>query len=355
MEDLVRTTREERKESATLDSLNGPVGIRNGVQVSNFAVDQNLVISYLNQIPVANGGTLFPSGPLRFKATRNGFCDPPLADLIRKFQQANGLGSDGVVDPGGSTMRALKASAARTHSNTPPKQNPQEQEFIGKAFILIGLLRLLVNKKPNMLTAAQLGQARLILADLEQIIAKSGAKPTSQQLPVQNNALAFQIVIIAIACAAAIIILSQFPPWRKAAQIMTDGIIEGITGRARRLSELLEESKEETVKKLAEGVVNINQRAYEIVKDGGACQSNFANFERKATQLTSDLYHRPALVPQSIRAFLDALMDLLRCLGADGAPLLELLQKGWRDGETLIDLLIKTMGGGTFILPLLRR
>ena len=89
MEDLVRTTREKSKESTALDSLNGPVGIRNGFQVSNFAVDQNLVIAYLNQIPVASGGTLFPSGPLHFKATRNGFC----AHQERGFAQQKENGS----------------------------------------------------------------------------------------------------------------------------------------------------------------------------------------------------------------------------------------------------------------------
>lgn len=354
MNEVFRPTREERKQSEALDSLNGPVGIRNGAQVSNFAVDQNLVISYLNKIPVENGGTLSPSGPTHFKATRNGFCDPSLAKSIRKFQQVNGLGSDGVVDPGGPTLRALKASAAGAHSNTAPNQNAKEQEFINKVFSLIGLLRLLINKRPNILTDAQLGQTRILLLDLELIMAKSGAKPTSQQLPVQNNAVAIPIIVGIIALGVAIILLSQDPTWRKAAKIMSDGIVEGVTGRARRLNQLLQEAQDATVRTLVDGVVKINDKAFELTKKRQICQPKFAEFERIATKLTFDLFHRPALVSQAIEAFINALVKLLECLGVDGLPLLKLLQEGRQAGQTLFDLLVKA-SGGKFQLPSLSR
>ncbi len=110
VEEYYRPTREERKE-VTL-GIRAAVGIRNGAQCTNHAQDQQHVIFLLNQIPTTSGGALDPTGPTGFRAPRDGYCDPGLSALIRRFQQQNGLQADGVVDPDGPTLKALNNLAA---------------------------------------------------------------------------------------------------------------------------------------------------------------------------------------------------------------------------------------------------
>jgi hypothetical protein len=114
IEEAEVTIRSDRTAPAipTPNRLHGPVGIRRGKQVKNKASDQSLIISLLNKIPIASGGTLTDSGPTIFKAPRDGFCEPELSAKILVFQRHFGLANDGVVDPGGRTFRALQSVAA---------------------------------------------------------------------------------------------------------------------------------------------------------------------------------------------------------------------------------------------------
>jgi len=116
LEEELHTSREDKKAptAPTPGGLSGPVGIRRGKQVTNKATDQSTVIGLLNEIPLASGGTLTPDGPTRFKAPRDGFCDPALAAKIKQFQEHNGLVNDGVVDPGGRTLRAMRIAAGES-------------------------------------------------------------------------------------------------------------------------------------------------------------------------------------------------------------------------------------------------
>jgi hypothetical protein len=348
--ELTRPTREERRADAALDNLNGAVGIRNGKQVSNFAIDQNLVISYLNKIPTESGGTLSRSGPTHFKATRNGFCDVSLFEAILRFQQTNGLTADGVADMGGPTLRALKTIAARGHAAAPTTQN-KEQDYINKVFGLIDILKVLVNQRPTILSSSQLSETRAILSNLERLMAKSGAKRTSQPDVRNNAAVAVGIVVVVIGAAILILALAQDPTWRKAAQVMSDGIVREIDSGIRRMNQLMQSAKDKAVQTLIDGVVAINQKAFELSEKKRICKPVFLDFERIATQVTFDLTHRPALAARALKAFIDALLLLLKCLGLDAAPILVLLRRGVEAGETLFDLIVKASGGGFVLLP----
>jgi hypothetical protein len=115
LEEAEVTQRSDRRAPAIAapNRLQGPVGIRRGKQVKNKASDQSLIISLLNKIPVASGGTLGSDGPFLFKAPRDGFCDSELAAKILVFQRHfGGLAHDGVVDPGGRTFTAMQSVAA---------------------------------------------------------------------------------------------------------------------------------------------------------------------------------------------------------------------------------------------------
>jgi hypothetical protein len=236
------------------------------------------------------------------------------------------------------------ASAGGVGLPSPASQNLKEQEFIDNVDVLIRLLRLLVNRQPNILTQAQLGSARMSLSELERLMAQSGAKPASKPLPVSANITAIGIVGVVVVFAIVIVALSQDPTWRKHAKVMGQGAVEAVTGRARRLQQLMQEAQEGTVRIVAEGVVRINQRAYEITKSQNRCQDRFRDLEAAATRLTYDLYHRPSVVAASARVFLDAFVALLLCLGSAGLPLLRMLQEGWQDGLSLADRLRRLMG-----------
>lgn len=100
-----------------MTSISGPVGIRNRTQqVANAVVDQAKIIGLLSLIGSKDGGKLgvWIPPPLPGSA---GQCPRPLADAILGFQElwrARGelRSADGVVDPGGGTLRKLDALAA---------------------------------------------------------------------------------------------------------------------------------------------------------------------------------------------------------------------------------------------------
>lgn len=98
-------------------SLTGPVGRRNRAQnVANISADQSTVIALLASVPQSQGGkqeswaTPPLSGP-------SGACPSWVSDAIWEFQsfwKAKGIFHhiDGVVDPGGHTLRHLNVLAA---------------------------------------------------------------------------------------------------------------------------------------------------------------------------------------------------------------------------------------------------
>ncbi|MCB1020780.1 MAG: peptidoglycan-binding protein [Acidobacteria bacterium] len=341
--ELERKSRSERKAIDAADALIAAVGIRRGVQCKNWAADQLQVISLLTRIPAERGGA---SG-IRFKQPRDGVCDSSLFEAIQRFQQANGLGSDGVVDPGGPTLRALRRGPGGGSSSGGDAKGRDEkvQEVVDQLATLAGVLTLLVNRKGNLLSDAQLIQARGLLANLERLIGQTGVKPRPKPLPVQNSTVALGLIVVVIALIAALLVLMADPAWRKAAETMSHGIAEGIDETVRKLGLLVQQARQEATQIMIDGIVELNRTAHKIANQG--CRNSFEDLERKATKAVRDLAQRPALAPQAIQAFMEALMEFMRCMGPNAAPLLRILRSGWRSGETLIDLFFKAIGGGS--------
>ena len=356
--DYTRETRSEKKQSAALEGVNGPVGIRNGVQCINWVVDQNTVIFLLNRIPSTSGGTLFPSGPTRFKEPRQGFCDPSLSDAIRRFQQANGLKPDGVVDPGGPTsarMRAL-ATGIRPQSNG---ASADAGEFIDRVQELIDLLQLLSERLRG---TPQGGQFQSLAVELQQLLARSGTPRPSRPLPVRNVAI-LEIAVIAAAVIVAILAITAVlvgPKPQKGVDIkgLTDELIEGIAARVRRAQQLLLGLLASVFGTIANALSRLNDLAHQITRKTGTCGDQFAEFETQTTKLVFVLSlpgtrlpspTRLGEVPDIIkigRDWLKSLVDLIGCLGAAGFPILQFLHAPLQGGLTLLDLMVKFLFGG---------
>lgn len=84
------------------------VGIRNGSkQATNRGQDQSFVFAMLKAIPEAQGGAAQQLAGEGVPILGNGTCSTFLADLIKRFQRSAGGSTDGVVDPGGNTLRLL--------------------------------------------------------------------------------------------------------------------------------------------------------------------------------------------------------------------------------------------------------
>jgi len=98
-------------------SISGPVGLRNLLTpLASRNADQNTILILLSEIPVAQGGLAGAPGKPP-EARPDGKCAPELAKAIWDFQNKRrnsfkeGLGLDGVVDPGGKTLAKLNALA----------------------------------------------------------------------------------------------------------------------------------------------------------------------------------------------------------------------------------------------------
>lgn len=96
-------------------NLTGPVGLRHRTQpVRNLQDDQWNVIAMLEKIDFSQGGNRnHPTNP-PLAAGPDGQCPPALMEAIWTFQghwRAEGLTQDGVVDPGGKTLRKLNELA----------------------------------------------------------------------------------------------------------------------------------------------------------------------------------------------------------------------------------------------------
>ncbi len=107
-----------------MTTLSGPVGIRNGTaQVQNAPVDQSRIIKLLWAIEPGNAGMRGVSAP----PSAGGFkrCNAELAAAIAAFQafwveRGELRVADGVVDPGGASLRKLDALASGA-GPAPPK------------------------------------------------------------------------------------------------------------------------------------------------------------------------------------------------------------------------------------------
>lgn len=113
-----------------MTTLSGPVGVRNGTaQVQNAPIDQSKIIKLLWAIDPGNAGMRGVSAP----PSAGGFkrCNAELAAAIAAFQafwveRGELRVADGVVDPGGASLRKLDALASGA-APTPPK--PVDNSF----------------------------------------------------------------------------------------------------------------------------------------------------------------------------------------------------------------------------------
>lgn len=115
---------------------------RVGARPGNKNSDQKVVISLLSQIPSSQGGLKDAALP---QPGADGVCSSALADAIWGFQsfwKAKGTfkNIDGVVDPGGNTLRVLNTlvQGAEARSSGPNALPPANETNLNK---LIGALR----------------------------------------------------------------------------------------------------------------------------------------------------------------------------------------------------------------------
>lgn len=197
-QDAVRLSGEERREAAALGRLSGAVGIRGGVQCHNNAVDQALVISMLGNFPAAQGGTQGGGGAQRFKVPRNGFCEPSLAEAIRRFQAAQQLKADGVVDVGGPTFRRLEKGPSASPSPAAGAAGISEAE-LAKVHQLLDIGTALA-RNPFLDRVLPGASARIqsALRALEAEMKAKGVPLGTRNIPVQNNVLALGGIVIGV-------------------------------------------------------------------------------------------------------------------------------------------------------------
>lgn len=107
--------------------IDAPVGLRDGVTpVASLQRDQTKIIALLWSIDIGNGGQRgTPATPPAPGGDRQ--CDPLLAAAIMAFQmfwvlRGEFRRADGVVDPGGNTLRKLDALAGKP---APPAPTPK--------------------------------------------------------------------------------------------------------------------------------------------------------------------------------------------------------------------------------------
>src|SRR5580698_3060748 len=92
-------------------SISAPVGTRNGKTVmANTPKDLAIVADLFDRIPIENGGSAELFGV--WSKNRDDLIAEVTAQIIT-FQKTNGLASlDGVIDPGGGTLKLMNKLAA---------------------------------------------------------------------------------------------------------------------------------------------------------------------------------------------------------------------------------------------------
>jgi hypothetical protein len=126
----------------TFTNISSPVGIRNGqTTMLNTAADLAMVTDLFDRIPLANGGSAELFGV--WSKNRVDLIQE-VADQIVTFQSKNGMAViDGVIDPGGGTMKLMNKLAA-DRLLTPMPGDPAWEDWGFKA-----LPQLSHNKVPE--------------------------------------------------------------------------------------------------------------------------------------------------------------------------------------------------------------
>ena len=324
-DEIYRPTREVRKETASLEELNGPVGIRRGVQCTNWAVDQNKIIALLNKIPVEYGGTLGPTGPTRFNATRDRYCEPSLSELIRKFQQANGLGADGVVDPGGATYQLLRRMA---DGKLPAKPHPtfDEKKFTSDLQAFLAAVNAFLRDHPGALRPdlqLKIYTAKVQIEDLKR--KNNIPQPPVAPSRTRNVALVDDVVIL-IGMALVLLVYVALPAVQKAIRTFCRIIYEAAT-----------EAYHSIVHAVAEAVRDLSLETQRVTAIYNSCKPEANSLVRIAAEIYMLKNAPPARVPILLEMWLKAFAQLMRCLGDRGISLFEKLTTIW-------DLIQKVIG-----------
>ncbi|MBI3407191.1 MAG: hypothetical protein HY040_02390 [Planctomycetes bacterium] len=327
-----RKSREERKEDQKLSEQFGNVGIKNGVQLSNFAVDQFRITELLNRIPTANGG----AGPRLANTPRNGFCEPALHQAILNFQRTNNtvLGViDGWISPHGPTMRLLRTMAEGKGLGAAGGSVEQKtQEILRQLQIVVTLGRQLLQPlNVNSLPPSMRGRLALLVAQLERDLAQASAskgKPEGN-LPVQNNILIIGAVIVAlIAAAGAILIIFVDPAFRKAAKVSSDGILREIEIRIGEFNRFMFELRFLTFTSVLSGIIAMSNAVDDLKKRISSCGPKFDVFQQVARQLIIALRNQGAQSQLEVlmKAWISALSALMFCLQANDVSPTEIVK-----------------------------
>jgi peptidoglycan hydrolase-like protein with peptidoglycan-binding domain len=325
-DEIYRPTREVRKETASLEQLNGPVGIRKGVQCRNWAVDQNNIIGLLNKIPLDFGGTLGLTGPTSFKATRDGYCDPSLSELIRQFQQANGLGADGVVDPGGATYPLLRQFAAGKLPAKPRAGTFNEKKFTADLQAFLAAVNAFLRNHPGVLPPHLHLKIYTAKVQLEDLMGQ-------HKIPQQPSAHAPARNLTAVEELGAILALGFI----LLAYTALPAVQKGIRNFCSIMYEGVKEVYYNVVHSVADAVRDMSLEAERVTAIYNSCKPEARNLRRIATEIYMLKDAPPARVPILLEMWLKSFAQLMRCLGDKGIALFEKLTQVW-------DLIQKVIG-----------
>jgi hypothetical protein len=353
---FTRPTRTERKENEAMQGVNGPVGVRNGQQCINHVVDQNWVMALLNQIPSVSGGTLTPSGPTRFKAPREHFCDPTLSDAIKRFQQANGLTPDGVVDPGGPSLMRMRALASGRFTSV---ASGSEEQFKDK---LQEFLNLLPGLGPLLKGAPEGLQIQGAIAELERLAGQAGVRRQPGPLPVRNNlAVGVGVVIVVvIGCGLIIYAISRDPTWVKSAKGFSEAVVNGIGNAVDNIVRGLGRLSDKILLGIKFGILGVVASAAEIIAGiGNLCGDELTRFRLATTNLSLILNPGTKISPLHYlraKAWLEAFYRLIDCVLKAGhfdqaLTLLKLLRIPAVGALRLIDALVQFLLEGELPPP----
>jgi peptidoglycan hydrolase-like protein with peptidoglycan-binding domain len=345
--DYTRPTRSEKKQSAALEGVNGAVGIRNGVQCINYVVDQNTVMFLLNKVPSTAGGALLPTGPTLFNPARAGFCEPSLSQAIKRFQQANGLKADGVVDPRGPTsarMRVLATGVPPTSVDT-----SFEARVVNSVKALIDVLRIAAQRLAGGPEAVQF---QAIAQELDTLLREqSGATP---ELRFRFADLSATLIenLISIRSLAALIDLDirtlRPPSSLGKVSTLSDDTLSAIRVRAQRTRDLADNILAANKRIIVRGLTGISGL---VGKSEGKCAPAIQALLIRTGFLESLTAKLPVTdvstgkeMVLAARDWMAALAQAAGCMGDEGVPLLKFVQGGLEGGVTLIGALQKLLG-----------
>ncbi len=321
-QDAIRLSGEERREAAALGRLSGAVGIRGGVQCHNNAVDQALVISMLGNFPESQGGTKGSSGALRFKAPRNGFCEPSLSDAIRRFQAAQQLKADGVVDVGGPTFRKLEQGPSAAKSDVAPASISSAD--LAKLHQLLDIATALsLNPFLDRVLPGATARLKAALAALDTEMKRKGIPPGQRNIPVRNTVIVLGGVAIGIEIAVAL------------------GVI-AILGQLAVLQRIFRDILSALLKTFIGAMLKIDRTLIEALRATGknrCSDQNFREYSEAKKNLMNALeigHSSRAVLSPLFRAWFSALTVLMRCMDSSTAGQIFVILQGVVAGGIVI-------------------